>query len=1842
MRKQLARAKKEAEETGQFVPEVRAKAKALYLDPATGRKSPGVDDEDIESLLDTGEPPQMGYPGQLVGADKFFSTAGTLVSPISGLAFGGLSANADVLGLSGKTMDERLKWVNKLHPDDPRKNLLWNISEGLAARERGATFKESALLEANTTALATLYALPGLDQFGMQSGRNQLPRTWQEIDDTGAVVGGPTATTIDILTRGLAGRAVYSSGPEKLLSSGSLGRALGLVEMIPGLEGIDETIIRNQDAIAKAISEKVRGAAEFAEVPFETAFAALNPFIEEGAMEALERSTEEAKKVWRGDADADPYQGSFLPSLVFTLSPDVGFDILTRSRFLFEGGRGAVRTQGGVLTRHGDSTLRANEAKAAEKVSREFSKLSAQQAMLADAGEDALQYTARDLGAQLDMAKSQVGQAYANLGAKFQKAADSHVTDVDIADAVSLTRADDGALSVVLDESKVRVLMSDDPIVLGAKKADATRLLGPEDAKRVEDLVERLKKSGVSNPSQARIFAELEKSGFSRRVALAGGIGFGAGVMASDEEEFGNKLLDGAQTSLGAIAGSAILFGGGQTIGRVVDSAGRGVARIHFKPGTVSAEGVTQGYRPPILGDVPEQIRKRVPGLKNLNPWTQQKVIGKKVGDDFVTETVVEPIKAADLLSSHIYARRAFLDRSKRYSEKKLKSEMQQSILSVLWKLNTSPREREVVLDLVESMGSGESLEDLGTTLVYKFRKHLEKSLQYIPEEISDPKKIKALKKQIAEELDPKKKAQLKKKRKKLKKAAKLDDELKEATKQVRELLGEDPFGKMAGMTLGQAVRSTSEKAEVISSIMEQVLGVSDADAYRAARRSMKELKAFMTDSSKKVSDEKFMKAIDKIGAREARDVAAVVRKNAYKNDPRYQGLSQAGKDAVEGARNFFSDVRDLLIAEGKLSRSKSLEQFMFEMDVGGYIPHMLRNGDNVAKVKSRVASKYKVPLSALSDVTGSLKGRTLVGSVSQINQQQRRKVAEMIYRSLVKQETDKPLSKRMTDEFLDEKVQEYGLADFKFFETDAWNVMQSYSSNVSRALSNKRYLENIQGMFPESERFAALAARDRLAGDMEALKAGFRRVNGVVHLRALMGKDPWDGFKKYKNEINTYLTDQGLNRAGRAQKLKALFDAQGVDMRDPEKVRMVEVMASDLYLPNAFADMFEMSAAEAPQWLRGGEGVGGYALGSWDAVTNYFKSITTVLAPAFHGRNYLSNVVTNLMTHGTAAVSPKNQIDSIFLMRADPDKVYVLKGSTPDGQEFSVKKTVGEWRDEMRENGIIIDDLDLSDAIQTGRTPRHLRTSFTDPLTGKFRAPAYTTMAGAAAGGIAGYATGDDEDRVRRAMAGIMFGGIGGLSGGGAMDLFLRRPVGAALEAIKRGDEPWVWNNPQAWKNLRPAFSAGFDAWIDLIGGTNKESFTKALLTTETGKAAVGLGIAGGVGGAVAADEDKLMSGLKAGAFAALFGGTTKAFADGAFILSGGIGRKIEEQSKIVNYLAGRRKGMSASAASDIVQKTLFDYDDLTTFERYVLRRVFPFYTWTSKNATELQPWLLQNRPLAYAALTRTVDALDTGFELDEDKRLLDEHLRYRVIFASGTGRVVAGFGLPQEDLIQMFKGAKGGVVPTGLASYIHPALQLVYKFITGKDPYYNVDLKRVTSARDVRYLPEFFKKYLGYHEKEVSLKIRGETKTYTSYQIGRYFNEETGEPQPLPELAVKRMALLKSSGAGRLVAELTKILTPTFMSGVHGSEEGAEATEAERFFAVLSGLKPYGTDIKAGGISEERMYRAFEKELDKALDARNERLDISVIPTKLPQDKDSLDFLRDLGTFEQYLPEE
>jgi hypothetical protein len=60
--------------------------------------------------------------------------------------------------------------------------------------------------------------------------------------------------------------------------------------------------------------------------------------------------------------------------------------------------------------------------------------------------------------------------------------------------------------------------------------------------------------------------------------------------------------------------------------------------------------------------------------------------------------------------------------------------------------------------------------------------------------------------------------------------------------------------------------------------------------------------------------------------------------------------------------------------------------------------------------------------------------------------------------------------------------------------------------------------------------------------------------------------------------------------------------------------------------------------------------------------------------------------------------------------------------------------------------------------------------------------------------------------------------------------------------------------------------------------------------------------------------------------------------------------------------FLDALRKGKSADDAGWLVKKTLFDYSDLSSFERNVLKRVIPFYTWTRKNIPAQIEAILKN----------------------------------------------------------------------------------------------------------------------------------------------------------------------------------------------------------------------------------------------------------------------------------------
>lgn len=93
-------------------------------------------------------------------------------------------------------------------------------------------------------------------------------------------------------------------------------------------------------------------------------------------------------------------------------------------------------------------------------------------------------------------------------------------------------------------------------------------------------------------------------------------------------------------------------------------------------------------------------------------------------------------------------------------------------------------------------------------------------------------------------------------------------------------------------------------------------------------------------------------------------------------------------------------------------------------------------------------------------------------------------------------------------------------------------------------------------------------------------------------------------------------------------------------------------------------------------------------------------------------------------------------------------------------------------------------------------------------------------------------------------------------------------------------------------------------------------------------------------------------------------------------------LGQIAEESSKIALVIARLRKGDSLGQAVELTQRALFDYGDLTDFERGThttpgLRDVIPFYTWTRKNIG-----LLATMALAEPRKLAAVPKLQMGIE--------------------------------------------------------------------------------------------------------------------------------------------------------------------------------------------------------------------------------------------------------------------
>lgn len=169
---------------------------------------------------------------------------------------------------------------------------------------------------------------------------------------------------------------------------------------------------------------------------------------------------------------------------------------------------------------------------------------------------------------------------------------------------------------------------------------------------------------------------------------------------------------------------------------------------------------------------------------------------------------------------------------------------------------------------------------------------------------------------------------------------------------------------------------------------------------------------------------------------------------------------------------------------------------------------------------------------------------------------------------------------------------------------------------------------------------------------------------------------------------------------------------------------------------------------------------------------------------------------------------------------------------------------------------------------------------------------------------------------------------------------------------------------------------------------------------------------------------------------------------------------------------------------AYDDVSKYMFDYGELTDFERNVMRRVIPFYSWLRKN-TPVAAKGITDRPSSYASLDKIINAsegLTEDLGIQEPPEYRPEWMQRNPVMqvpnllpgAPEGSTQFLNLYLPLQDLNKIPMPGGSDVLDVGkeLLSGVHPALKLPYELLSGKSaftglPVYDEQLGPVDDLR-------------------------------------------------------------------------------------------------------------------------------------------------------------------------------
>ena len=174
-------------------------------------------------------------------------------------------------------------------------------------------------------------------------------------------------------------------------------------------------------------------------------------------------------------------------------------------------------------------------------------------------------------------------------------------------------------------------------------------------------------------------------------------------------------------------------------------------------------------------------------------------------------------------------------------------------------------------------------------------------------------------------------------------------------------------------------------------------------------------------------------------------------------------------------------------------------------------------------------------------------------------------------------------------------------------------------------------------------------------------------------------------------------------------------------------------------------------------------------------------------------------------------------------------------------------------------------------------------------------------------------------------------------------------------------------------------------------------------------------------------------------------------------------VGGYMEDSRRLALFVRRLREGDSVPEAAKFVQRVLYDYNDLTDFERQVRTFAVPFYTWYRKNIPAQFKYLATS-PAKLQVVPRAKGHLERGYAVDPDDPTGDgayravtpdwmeasTPIRWRELPNGQQEYMVLGNWSPNADLFKPFTGAE---FLRGIGASLNPPAKTAIELALNQD---------------------------------------------------------------------------------------------------------------------------------------------------------------------------------------------